>query len=376
MPQIQLERVSKRFGQSVLAVDDLSLVFPSGHFVCLLGPSGCGKSTTLRMVAGLELPTSGEIRMDGRVLSSGSSGRFVPPEKRGMGLVFQSYALWPHMTVAQNISFGLEMRGWKPDQRRQRVRELQELLRIGGLEERYPLQLSGGQQQRVALARMLAVNPDVLLLDEPLSNLDARLRLEMRAELKRLHEQLGNTIIFVTHDQLEAMTIATEIAVMHEGRLQQFAPPLEVYRQPANLFVAEFVGSPSMNLFSLDEAADASLARSMLASLGLESDRHTRVKTIGLRPEAIRIMVGETYQQDVAWSSPATVETILPTGAEWIVRLQVCESVAFARMVEEPCFGSQASVAIAVDPADVHLFDLEGVRLASATPGAGARLAG
>ena len=223
MPDIEFKNVTKQFG-SVIAVNDLDLTIPDGGFVTLLGPSGCGKTTTLRMISGLEMPTHGEIKFGDLILSSASSGETIPPEKRGMGLVFQSYALWPHMTVAQNISFGLQMQRKSRQFQKDRLQELTQLLHINGLEGRYPLQLSGGQQQRVALARMLAVSPQVLLLDEPLSNLDARLRMEMRTELKRLHEQLRNTIVYVTHDQMEAMTMASHVAVLLDGRLQQFAP--------------------------------------------------------------------------------------------------------------------------------------------------------
>lgn len=363
MPFIELDHISKNFGTPANAVADLTLTIPDGEFVCLLGPSGCGKTTTLRMIAGLEMPTSGEIRIDGRVLNSARTGEFVPPEKRKMGLVFQSYALWPHMTVAQNIRFGLEMQGKSHEEQNQRVRELVQLLRIGQLEDRYPGQLSGGQQQRVALARMLAINPGVLLLDEPLSNLDARLRLEMRAELKRLHEQIRNTIVYVTHDQLEAMTMASQVAVMLEGHLQQFAAPMKIYRQPANQFVAEFVGNPPINLFSIDDSTTAKVAQSILDFMR----RHTlpidrTIKTIGFRPEALKIILPPNSPSPDAWARPATVETILPTGAEWIVRLKVDDSIVFALIVEEPRFRSQAPVMVAAEPAQFHFFDGNGRR--------------
>jgi iron(III) transport system ATP-binding protein len=361
MPTIELDHVSKNFGTPANAVEDLTLSIPNGEFICLLGPSGCGKTTTLRMIAGLEMPTAGEIRIDGRVLNSARTGEFVPPEKRGMGLVFQSYALWPHMTVAQNIRFGLEMRHKPREEQDKRVLELVQLLHIGGLENRYPLELSGGQQQRVALARMLAINPEVLLLDEPLSNLDARLRLEMRAELKRLHEQLRNTIIYVTHDQLEAMTMATRIALMREGRLQQFAPPMDIYRVPANQFVAEFVGNPPINLFMRDDPISGAAFRSIRACLpGLP-----RAQTIGLRPESIEIFRYGRVSNRHAWARSAVVETILPTGAEWIVRLRVDDCTVFALIVVEPCYGPQAKVTVAADPLQFYLFDETGMNVKS-----------
>ena len=226
MPRINLSGVRKSYGGGgANAVEDLDLEIADGEFMCLLGPSGCGKTTTLRMIAGLEHLSDGEIRVGSRVVDSVGEGVFVPPEKRQMGLVFQSYALWPHLTIERNTDFGLRLRNVPRAEREARVTSVMRTLGIEAYRDRYPSQLSGGQQQRVALARMLAVNPEVLLLDEPLSNLDAALRLEMRAELKRLHREFGTTIVFVTHDQWEAMTLATTIAVMSQGRLQQVGAP-------------------------------------------------------------------------------------------------------------------------------------------------------
>src|SRR5690606_20533269 len=218
MPTIALQNADKSYGANVAkAVSNLNLEIGDGEFMCLLGPSGCGKTTTLRMIAGLEHLSAGRIAIGDRVVDCVASGTFVPPERREMGLVFQSYALWPHLTIERNIDFGLRLRRVSKAEREACVDRVMRTLGIEQYRKRYPSQLSGGQQQRVALARMLAVNPDVLLLDEPLSNLDARLRLEMRAELKRLHEEFKTTIVFVTHDQWEAMTLATLIAVMSEG---------------------------------------------------------------------------------------------------------------------------------------------------------------
>lgn len=360
MASIELENISKTFEGGVSAVTDLTLSIPHGRFMTLLGPSGCGKTTTLRMIAGLEMPDCGEIRFDRRRLFSERTGELVPAEKREIGLVFQSYALWPHMTVEQNVAFGLEMKGMSRQERRERVGWVFELLRIRDLEKRYPMQLSGGQQQRVALARMLVVSPDVLLLDEPLSNLDAKLRLEMRAELKRLHGELGNTIIYVTHDQLEAMTLSTEIAVMSHGRLVQVAPPMEIYHRPANLFVAEFVGSPPINLFRVDDPHSGEVARSVLS---LFPERGARARTVGVRPEATAILRPGTATPARAWSHPATVETVLPTGSMWIIGLQVAQASAFGLVVEEPAYGPREPVTLAVDPRHFHLFDSDGKRI-------------
>ena len=360
---IVIERLEKRFGQ-VRAVDGLDLTIEEGRFVCLLGPSGCGKTTALRILAGLEFPDAGRIVAGGRVLSDGSTGMFVPPERRGVGLVFQSYALWPHMTVAQNIAFGLELRHWPRAKRDARVRELLGLLRIGDLGARYPSQLSGGQQQRVALARSLAPGTDLLLLDEPLSNLDAQLRLEMRAELKRLHEQLGTTIVFVTHDQLEAMTMATDVAVMKDGRLQQYAAPLEVYRRPANTFVATFMGSPAMNMLSIDDPESGPVARGVLEQIAAGTSGAT---VVGIRPEALSFD-GAGGSRAGRWRERATVETLLPTGAEWIVRLRVGSVVLFALVARDPLLESGRQVSVEAQREAFHLFDRAGARLADPSP--------
>ncbi|MDE6107555.1 MAG: ABC transporter ATP-binding protein, partial [Oscillospiraceae bacterium] len=246
MPHISLKHVTKRFDKFV-AVDDLNLEIEDRGFVTLLGPSGCGKTTTLRMIAGLETPTEGTITIDDVVVFDAEKGINLPPVKRDIGFLFQNYALWPHMTVYQNIAFGLENLKWSKEDIRKRVDELLALLKIEQFEKRYPSELSGGQQQRVAIARTLAPSPKVLFMDEPLSNLDAKLRQEMRTELKRLHSDTSSTFIYVTHDQLEAMTLSTRVCLMDTGVLQQYAPPLTVYNQPANQFVAEFVGNPTMN---------------------------------------------------------------------------------------------------------------------------------
>ena len=246
MSEIILKHVTKKWGK-FYGVKDLNMVIKDHGFVTLLGPSGCGKTTTLRMIAGLETPTSGQILIDGVPVFDSERGINLSPDKRDVGFLFQNYALWPHMTVYQNIAFGLENLKWKKDDIDARVHELLKLLKIEEFEKRYPAELSGGQQQRVAIARTLAPKPKVLFMDEPLSNLDAKLRLEMRTELKRLHNTTNSTFVYVTHDQLEAMTLATEVCLMKTGILQQYEPPLTVYANPANKFVADFVGNPSMN---------------------------------------------------------------------------------------------------------------------------------
>ena len=243
MAGIAIRGLSKSFGArdaSFAAVADLDLEIKDNSFVTLLGPSGCGKTTTLRLIAGYIVPDKGTIEVDGRVLSS--PGAVVSPEARGMGMVFQNYAVWPHKTVFENVVFGLKLRRIPTAAAKKQVETALALVNLSGLEGRYPNELSGGQQQRVALARSLVVEPSILLLDEPLSNLDAKLRLEMRAEIKRLHQELGLTSIYVTHDQAEALSLSDRIVVMREGRVLQVGPPADIHDRPRSVFVADFVG--------------------------------------------------------------------------------------------------------------------------------------
>ena len=248
---IRLANLTKRFSGHA-AVDDVSLTVPEGGFLVLLGPSGCGKSTMLRMLAGLDQPSSGRIEMGGRLVADGSA-LSLPPEQRNAWLVFQSYALWPHMTVAGNVDWPLKV-ARHPD-RAARVEEALAMMGIADLAGRTPSEISGGQQQRVALARMIAQRPKVMLFDEPLSNLDATLRVEMRHEIARLHKATGATAVYVTHDQIEAMTLATHVAVLNKGRVEQFAPPQALLDSPASAFVARFVGTPPANLIPIRAGA-------------------------------------------------------------------------------------------------------------------------
>ena len=250
MTRIILENVTKRFGDH-LAVDDISLEIPSGSFFSLLGPSGCGKTTLMRLIAGFEQPNSGRIIIGDKVVADAHDLSFTPPAKRGLGMVFQSYALWPHMTVRDNVLFGLTTRRVPKADRPARLARALDIVRIGALAERYPSELSGGQQQRVALARELIVDPDVLMLDEPLSNLDAQLRQDMRLELRRLHAETARSFIYVTHDQIEALSLSTEIMVMRDGRAEQIGPPDTIYDDPQTLFVAGFVGHGKLNQITL-----------------------------------------------------------------------------------------------------------------------------
>jgi multiple sugar transport system ATP-binding protein len=344
MAAVVFDQVRKAFGPAV-AVKGLDLRIASGEFVSLLGPSGCGKTTTLRMLAGLEFPTEGEIRIGERVVNA------VPPGQRDIAMVFQSYALYPHMTVAENIAYPLKKRGFGKADREAKVLAAAETLKLGPLLSRKPRQLSGGQQQRVALGRALVRDPQVFLLDEPLSNLDAKLRAHMRAELIELHRRLGRTFIYVTHDQLEAMTMSDRIAVMHEGELQQFGRPMEVYERPANLFVAAFIGSPSMNLLpGVLEQAGAGLVfshaglRLPVASGGAAGDR----VTLGVRPEDIALGAGP---------NSATVCVVEPTGHETIVMAEIGGDAAVLRAPPDAGLTVGASAPFSLKTSRLHAFD-------------------
>ena len=257
MPKIVLTDITKRWG-NFYAVDHLDLVIDDCSFVTLLGPSGCGKTTTLRMIAGLETPTSGKIEIGDTVVFDSERGINVPANKRHVGFLFQNYALWPNMTVYENIAFGLKnLKKYSKQEIDQIVHRVAGVVKIEMFLDRYPSELSGGQQQRVAIARTLAPEPEVIFMDEPLSNLDAKLRLEMRSELQRLHLTTGRTFVYVTHDQMEAMTLATKICLIENGVLQQYDPPLDVYGKPNNVFVADFVGSPSINFIEASGAQNA-----------------------------------------------------------------------------------------------------------------------
>ncbi len=363
MPTITLTGISKSYGGGEQAVRNLDLTVPDGAFMCLLGPSGCGKTTTLRMIAGLEQPTTGTIAVGDRILDSVERGLYVPPEKRHMGLVFQNYALWPHLTVLANTEFGLRMRKVPAPERRARAEAALKMVHVDDAMDRYPSQLSGGQQQRVALARMLAVAPSVLLLDEPLSNLDARLRLEMRAELKRIHDETGATIVFVTHDQHEAMTLATDIAVMERGELRQLAAPMDMYARPANRFVAEFVGSPPMEFVEVPESGAGGLAGSLLRHIGKRVACEPR--SVGIRPEDLKIVAGPgDGPPPQAWSEEAVVEAVMPAGSSWTVRLRVLDTDLFALAYTPVTAVPGDRVRCWVPPGRMHLFDAADARIA------------
>ena len=302
MESLRLVNVTKRFG-SVVAVQNFNLSVKEGEFVSLLGPSGCGKTTILRCIAGFERPDEGDVFVYGERVND------IPPERRDVGMVFQSYALFPNMTVAQNIAFPLMIRGRPKEEQRRRVRELLQLVHLEGMEDRYPRQLSGGQQQRVALARALAKEPKILLLDEPLSALDAKIREELRVEIRRIQTQLGITTIYVTHDQEEALSISDRVVVMNRGVIQQVAAPADIYRHPKTLFVATFVGT--MNLFegTLEAQGRFRWRNSTFQVTGSDGARVGQRIVLGVRPEVMDIAL---RPEDVPSEHNMLVATVEP----------------------------------------------------------------
>ena len=345
MASVRLEQILRRFSKSS-SVGEISFTLPDGQFWVLVGPSGCGKSTILRMIAGLETPTSGDLYIGDRVVTQ------VPARQRDVAMVFQNYALYPHMSVAENLAFGLKMRQADAGTIQSRVQDVAQMLDIAHLLDRKPKQLSGGQQQRVALGRAIARNPQVFLLDEPLSNLDAQLRDDTRAELKQLHHRVGITTVYVTHDQTEAMTLADRIVVLDQGKVQQIGDPQTIYTQPANRMVATFLGSPPMNIlpvlftgrtFSLDEQSFSCPE----AAIGVIQPGQT--VDLGIRPEAIYVDAANPHVI-------AQVSVVEPLGRETLVRA-VLPSVTLALMVP---MGMQLQVGdrlpLAFDLSQIYLF--------------------
>jgi len=325
---IVLEGVTKRFG-AVTAVDRVSFRAGKGRFVVLLGPSGCGKSTLLRLIAGLEEVTEGKIVIEGRDVTA------LDPTKRRISMVFQSYALFPHLTVAENIVFGLKVRKLPPRERAERLRSVADMVGLAKQLDRKPQQLSGGQRQRVALARAIVSQNPICLMDEPLSNLDAQLRHDMRVEIRALQRRLGMTVVYVTHDQVEAMSMADHVVLLREGRIEQEGSPAELYARPASTFAARFIGTPAMNLVPLHSIQPG-------AAAGL---------TAGIRPEHIRIGAGGV---------PATVTNAEYHGADTIVAVQLNGSALLIRAPGQVDLAAGSQVRLGWEPAAVHIFDSEG----------------
>ncbi|MWV64657.1 ATP-binding cassette domain-containing protein [Halorubrum sp. JWXQ-INN 858] len=320
MADVQLEHITKRY-EDVTAVDDMNLEIEDGEFVTFVGPSGCGKSTTMETIAGLTLPTEGTIRIGDREVTN------LPPKDRGVSMVFQNIALFPHMDVYDNISFGLRLRKYDQAEIDRRVENAAEVVQLEGMMDRMPDEMSGGQRQRVAIARAIVRNPDVFLMDEPLANLDAKLRVHMRTELQRLHKQLDTTIIYVTHDQAEAMTMSDRIAVINAGQLQQIDPPLVCYNEPDNLFVAGFIGSPSMNFIEgeVTESGFTSDHVDIDFDVGAHEAAVGEEVTLGVRPEDVYIADSDATIEDRSGRFPAYTDVIEPMGNEIFVYLKLDE---------------------------------------------------
>ena len=362
MAKVTLDRLRKVYPNGYVGVDDATFEIRDGELLVLVGPSGCGKSTLLRMVAGLETITSGTLRIGDRVVNE------MAPKDRDIAMVFQSYALYPHMTVAENLGFGLKLRGASKDEVARRVRESAQMLELEPLLDRKPAALSGGQRQRVALGRALVRQPQVFLLDEPLSNLDAKLRASTRVEIARLHRKLGTTMIYVTHDQVEAMTLGQRIVVLDKGRIQQIDTPMALYNRPANLFVATFLGSPKMNLLSgevVHRGDDLALRLADNVELPLHPEAELREPvrgyvgrqlTVGLRPEDFSLAApGPGHLQ-------AKVETVEPVGNEAFLNLDCGGSELIVRLPPRSLPKAADTVHLGHNPEHMHYFDPESGR--------------
>lgn len=353
MAEIELIDVGKRYENGFAAVHDANLRIADGEFVVLVGPSGCGKSTTLRMIAGLETVSQGEIRIGGQRVNEREPG------DRDIAMVFQNYALYPHMTVRQNLSFGLRMRKTPRDEIQRRVEHAARILSIESLLDRRPRQLSGGQRQRVALGRAIVRQPAAFLFDEPLSNLDAKLRVQMRTEITRLHQQLRTTTVYVTHDQVEAMTLGQRIVVMDRGRIQQVAPPMEIYNRPVNRFVAGFIGSPAMNF--VPGRIEGGRFRGGRIEFALPAPIEDQQVVLGFRPEHLTL---EGDQPPLFEAVPEVVERM---GHETFLYFGDGADTVVARLRGDIAVDASHPLAIHLPPAQSHLFraDATGLRIES-----------
>ena len=350
--KIKIEKLRKAFGD-VVAVNDIDLLIYEGDFITLLGPSGCGKTTTLRAISGLEEATDGKIYINDKLVFSRKDEIIVAPSKRNVGLIFQSYALWPHMTVEANIAFGLKIKKLPKDEIDKRVKEMLIDVHLEEYGKRYPSELSGGQQQRVAIARMLINRPQIFLMDEPLSNLDARLRIEMRSELIQLHNRTGATTIYVTHDQEEAMTLSTRICVMNEGIIRQIGSPEEIYGKPADMFVAGFISNPQMNFFEgvVERKGNKAFISAGGFSVGVKNDvvGDRREVVFAVRPEDLVIDQNGT---------PYMVETRLPAGSFQIAMAKRNDEKEIALLFDgEVKIAVGKEIKLSVKEDKFHIFD-------------------
>ncbi len=369
MSRIELKKINKYYGD-VHVLKDVDLTVEKGDFMTLLGPSGCGKTTTLRVIAGLEAPRSGIITIDDIKVADGEALYNMPPAKRGVNLVFQSYALWPHMTVNENVAFGLTIHKTPKNEIAAKVKDALDLMRIAEYADRYPSELSGGQQQRVAIARSIVSRPKILLLDEPLSNLDAKLRIEMRSELKRLYRDLGTTVVYVTHDQVEALTMSTKIAIFFEGRIVQVDSPCLIYANPTNRRVAEFIGNPSINFIDCEVSrnedsvvVDSGLGRIILDDIASRNRGTAAEKAaqsslngqavIALRPE--HIMVKREYLPD---SIEARIYSAMPAGSETLIYCAVGNTMVLAKAIGQEEFSIDQKIWITIQKEKINLYSI------------------
>ena len=371
MSKIVLEHIDKFYGENHV-LKDINLTIEDGDFMTLLGPSGCGKTTTLRVISGLEKPQGGTMTIDDKTVIDAANAFYEEPSKRGLNLVFQSYALWPHMTVYQNIAFGLKIKKLSKEEIDQRVMDSLRTMRIDQYKDRYPNELSGGQQQRVAIARAIASNPKLLLLDEPLSNLDARLRIDMRVELKRLHRETGTTIVYVTHDQVEAMTMSTKVALFKAGEIAQIATPLELYTNPVDLETADFVGSPRINMVDGTARYDGNelVVDSVLGQMTFDKETLKTTEEIpegqpfdavlGIRPESVKIF---TKQPADVSGIPAEVYASQPAGSETIVTLEIDKTQLLALQVDLQDYEMYQKVWVGLDLRRINVFNKKTERL-------------
>jgi len=359
MSFVEVIDLTKKFG-NVTAVDNVSFSMKEGSFLTLLGPSGCGKTTILRMIAGLETPTRGEIRIGSRTVFSSEKGINLPARERRLGLVFQSYALWPHMTVFENIAYGLKVKKMKKNEVKKKVFEALDYMKLYDMAERYPQEMSGGQQQRVALARMLASEPSIFLMDEPLSNLDAKLRVEMRAEIKNIHAQVSATTLYVTHDQDEGLTMATEIAILNNGKIEHMDQPKIVYHYPETMFVADFIGSPPINMFEASIEWDSAAGVNRIKLLDSVRLRTPYSKPLGkeggfhfaVRPE--KIILNSDHKENLI---SGNVKTVLPSGSETIIQVESGELLFNVLMQQDVDFSVGEEVTMYIPADSLLLYD-------------------
>ena len=361
MSKIELKHIDKFYGKNHI-LKDVNLTIEDGDFMTLLGPSGCGKTTTLRVVSGLEKPQNGTIHMDGKEIVNAAEAHFAPPSERDLNLVFQSYALWPHMTVRENIAFGLNIQKLPKDEVDRRIKDALGRMQIGQYVDRYPSELSGGQQQRVAIARAIASEPHLLLMDEPLSNLDAKLRVDMRSELKRLHTETGTTMIYVTHDQVEALTMSTKIAIFFEGELEQVAPPMEIYQNPISLRVADFIGNPKANFVegkAVRQPSGQVRVNSDLGEMVFSPELFTEDMpesgefdcVIGIRPEKVQV-----HRDPGPGRIEGHVYSVQSAGSDTTVQVNAGQSALLSKEIGIQFYNMDQKVYISVNPDKVNLF--------------------